>query len=258
LPAGRERAGVIVVATDDFEVYHGVVNELRDRGATFTTAEVGAELPEGAEVVITAAGEPAAGGEQVEADPEAPREAVAAALARLRADAGRTVVGVDPGVRPGVAVLDGDTVTAAFQVPLAEAAGLIREEVADAADPLVRIGDGARVQGAQLIDDLDDVAVELVDEAGTTPHLGAGARGMDDVLAAVNIARREGEVVDRREVDPTAGELSVIKRRSRERASDNRAIDERLARKVAAGDLTLDEALARHRNEGEGEGDAEN
>jgi len=249
---------VIVVATDDFEVYHGVVNELRDRGTTFTTAEVGAELPDSTEVVITAAGEPAAGGQQVEADPDAPREAVTAALARLRADAGRTVVGVDPGVQPGVAVLDGDTVTAAFQVPLSEAAELIREEVADAPDPLVRIGDGARVQGSRLVNELDDVAVELVDESGTTPHLGTGARGMADVLAAVNIARREGELVDRREVDPTAGELSVIKRRSRERAPDNRAIDERLARKVAAGDLTLDEALAEHRGDGEeSDGDGE-
>jgi len=245
---------VIVVATDDFEVYHSVVNELRDRGATFTTAAVGAELPAETEVVITAAGEPAAGPEQVEADPESPRAAVAEALGRLRADAGRTVVGVDPGVRPGVAVLDGDTVTAAFQVPLAETAALIREEVADAPDPLVRIGDGARVQGSRLVNELDEVAVELVDESGTTPHLGAGARGMEDVLAAVNIARREGDLVDRREIDPTAGELSVIKRRSRERGPDNRAIDERLARKVAAGDLTLEQALAEHRGDGEGDG----
>ncbi|ELY81336.1 hypothetical protein C487_03653 [Natrinema pallidum DSM 3751] len=33
----REVRAVIVVATTDFEVYHGVVNELRDRGTTFTT-----------------------------------------------------------------------------------------------------------------------------------------------------------------------------------------------------------------------------
>ena len=37
---------MIVVATADFEVYHGVVNELRDRGVTFTTLEPDEELPE--------------------------------------------------------------------------------------------------------------------------------------------------------------------------------------------------------------------
>ncbi len=86
-----------------------------------------------------------------------------------------------------------------------------------------------------------------MDETGTTPYLGRGARGMDDVLAAVNIARLEGEVVHERSFEPTAGELDVIKQRSRERSEENRTITEALARRVATGDLTLDEALERHR-----------
>ena len=72
---------------------------------------------------------------------------------------------------------------------------------------------------------------------------------MGDVLAAVNIARLEGERVDSRPVDPTAGELQRIKDRSREQSDTNRAIDERLARRVAAGDLSIEEALEAHREE---------
>ncbi|WP_435175551.1 hypothetical protein [Halorussus sp. AFM4] len=257
----------VVVATADFEVYHGVVNELRDRGVTFTTVEPGDPLPDGATVLIraesdedaaevesdadAAEGEPAAGADGVEtvvADPEDPRRAVDEALARLRGGEGRTVVGVDPGTRPGIAVLSGDVVVAAFHVPLADVAETVRREVADAVDPVVRIGDGARLQGAQLVRELEDVPVELVDETGTTPYLGTGARGMGDVLAAVNIARLEGERVEGRDVEPTAGELQVIQNRSRERADDNREIDEELARRVAAGDLTLEEAMDEHRN----------
>jgi len=83
----------------------------------------------------------------------------------------------DPGERPGIAVLSGDTVVAAFQVPAAKAAEEVRREVEDAVDPVVRIGDGARLVGARLVDDLTDVPVELVDETGTTPYLGTGARG---------------------------------------------------------------------------------
>ena len=41
---------MIVVATEDFEVYHGVVGELRGRGVTFTTVEPGDELPDGTAV----------------------------------------------------------------------------------------------------------------------------------------------------------------------------------------------------------------
>jgi hypothetical protein len=242
---------VIVVATADFELYHEAVDLLRERGVAFTTVDPGDDLPAGTSVVVAAPDDPAvdAGGdvERVTATAGEARRAVDEALAHLRGGEGRTVVGVDPGTRPGIAVLSGETVVAAFHVPLADAVETVRREVADAVDPLVRIGDGARLQGARLIDDLDDVTVELVDETGTTPYLGTGARGMDDVLAAVNIARLEGERVDSREVEPTAGELQRIKDRSRELSTDDRTIDDGLARRVAAGDLTVEEALDAHR-----------
>jgi len=243
---------VIVVATGDFELYHGVVTELRDRGVDFTTIEPDAEWPEAAAVAVVAAGERVEipdGVELVSADPERPRRAVEAAIDALRGETGRTVVGIDPGERPGIAVLHGETVVAAFQVPAAEAAEVVRREVEDAVDPVVRIGDGARLVGSRVIDDIEDVPVELVDETGTTPYLGSGARGMGDVLAAANIARREGEAITSREIEPTAGELTRIKDRSREESDTNRAIDADLARRVAAGELTIEEALAEHGGE---------
>jgi hypothetical protein len=242
---------VIVVATADFALYHEVVDRLRERGVAFTTVEPDAGLPEGASVLVTAPDDDLAAdladADRVTATADEARRAVDEALAVLRGGDGRTVVGVDPGTRPGIAVLAGETVVAAFHVPLGDAVDAIRQEVADAVDPLVRIGDGARLQGARLVNDLDDVTVELVDETGTTPYLGTGARGMGDVLAAVNIARLEGERVESREIEPTAGELQRIKDRSRRVSADDRTIDDGLARRVAAGDLTVEEALDEHR-----------
>ncbi len=237
---------MIVVATDDFELYHGAVEELRDRDVRFTTVEPGAELPDDAEVALVGPEDKHPEVATVRADPTAPRRAVEEAVGVLRGDGGRTVVGIDPGERPGVAVLSGETVVAAFQLPVEEVADRVAEELADAADPLVRVGDGARLQGAKVVDDVD-APVELVDETATTPHLGAGARGMGDVLAAANIARREGDRIEERDVEPTAGEIQLIKDRSRERSETDRAIDEELARQVAAGELTVAEALERHR-----------
>lgn len=237
---------MIVVATDDFELYYGAVEALRDRDVRFTTVEPGAEPPDDARVALVGPEDEHPEVATVRADPADPRRAVEAAVGVLRGDDGRTVVGVDPGERPGVAVLSGDTVVAAFQLPAEKVADRVAEEVADAADPLVRIGDGARLRGAKIVDDVD-APVELVDETATTPHLGAGARGMGDVLAAVNIARREGDRIEERNVEPTAGEIQLIKNRSRERSENDRAIDEELARRVAAGELTVAEALERHR-----------
>ncbi|WP_152042815.1 hypothetical protein [Salinigranum salinum] len=250
---------MIVVATADFELYHEVVAELRDRGTVFTTIEPGEPLPERARVLIVSPDdvddgddgpEMPDGVERVVAGGDDARRAVEEALATLRGGGGRTVVGVDPGTRPGIAVLSDDVVVAAFQVPLAETVDVVRREIDGEVDPLVRVGDGARLQGARIVNDLDDVPVELVDETGTTPYLGTGARGMGDVLAAVNIARLEGDRVDSREVEPTAGELQRIKDESRQRSGGDRTIDEELARRVASGELNVDEALDEHRDDG--------
>ncbi|ELZ08536.1 hypothetical protein C479_14393 [Halovivax asiaticus JCM 14624] len=245
---------MIVVRTTDFELYHGVVTELRDRDVTFTTIEPAQPLPDETTVVITDAATETTDIDAdlpiVPGDPDSPRHAVDRALTLTRGDSGRTIVGVDPGRKPGVAVLVDDVVVAAFQVPLADTVETIEAELETADDPIVRIGDGARLQGTTIVNDLaDDLRVELVDETGTTPYLGTGARGMGDVLAAANIARIEGESITEREFEPTAGELQAIKDRSRDAGETNRAIDDRFARQVAAGELTIAEALAAHRRE---------
>jgi hypothetical protein len=246
---------VIVVATDDFELYHDVVGELRDRDVRFTTIESGTDPPPGTQVIIRTPADtvslPPDAESVVVAGSEA-RRAVESAVSILRGgDDGRTIVGVDPGSNPGIAILVGDEVISAFQVPLSEAVETIKSELTDIddPDPIVRIGDGARLQGAQLVNDLEDVVVEIVDEAGTTPYLGAGARGMGDVLAAINIARRSGEITETRTLEPTAGEIQRIKDRSRQMAPENRTIDAELARRVAVGELTLGEALSVHRGD---------
>lgn len=240
---------MIVVATADFECYHDLVAELRDRAVEFSTVSPGEELPEGTRVVVTAADDPVPeGADHVVAAPDEARAAVERALSRFRDDDGRTVVGIDPGERPGVAVLAGGTVVAVFQVPLSDVAPTVHDAVSDAPDPIVRVGDGARRWSARLVDALSELPVELVDETGTTPSLGTGARGMGDVLAAVNIARRSGERIERREIEPTPGEIQRVKAESRRRSAGEVTIDETLARRVALGDVSLDDAIAAHRD----------
>jgi len=238
---------VIVVATADFEIYHDVVGELRSRGVEFTTIDPGSELPEDARIAIVGPEDEQPPIRTVRAEPGRPRRAVEEAVSALRGEEGRTVVGIDPGDRPGIAVLSGDTVVAVFQVPAEDVPAVIARETSEVVDPLVRIGDGARLKGAAIIDDIENVPIELVDETGTTPYQGTGVRGMGDVLAAVNIARREGEVIESREIEPTAGEIRRIQSRSREESEDGRSIDEALAKRVALGELSITEALRRHR-----------
>jgi len=245
---------VIVVATNDFRLYHEAVNALRDRGVSFTTVTPGETLPKGTTVVLTAETDPIdingqADIEQVYADPDDIRPAIEDVLTILRTGDDRLIVGVDPGPRPGIVVMSGDTVVAAFQVPVTEAVSVIAREVADTENPLVRIGDGARLHGARIINELTDVTIELVDETGTTPYLGAGARGAGDILAATNIAQIEGEQITTRVIEPTAGELQRIQNESRVRSGGDRTISASLAHDVAVGALTIEEALSEHENQ---------
>lgn len=243
---------MIVVATADFELYHDAVAELQDRGVTFTTAEPGDELPEETDIVLTETDDEldvAPAVEVVRAEGGEARSAVEEVIALLRGEGGRTIIGIDPGEQPGIAVLAGDMIVATFQVPPERVAEVVHDEAEGASNPLVRIGDGARLIGARIIDDIEGIPIELVDETGTTPYLGAGTRGVADVLAAANIARMEGERIDEREVEPTGGELKRIQKRSRELSEENRTIDADLARAVAVGEMTIREALDTHRDE---------
>jgi hypothetical protein len=248
--AGHKTPIVIVVATENFELYHEAVSELRDRGVTFTTVEPDAEIPDGTAVLLTGVDDDPDVPQDVEVvrgSAETARTAVEEVIAALRGEDGRTVVGIDPGEEPGIAVLAGDMIVATFQMPPDQVAEVVHEETADTPNPLVRIGDGARLIGARIVDDIEGVPIELVDETGTTPYLGTGVRGIGDILAAVNIARMEGEPIDSRDVEPTAGELQRIQEQSRKQSAENRTIDLSLAREVALGNLTVDEALAEHR-----------
>lgn len=242
---------MIVLATADFELYHDAISELQDRGVTFTTAEPDTEFPAETEVVLTSTDDEVAtdpGVVVVRTASEEARSGVEQALAASRGEDGRTIIGIDPGEQPGIAVLSGGMIVATFQVPPEKAAGVVHSEAEGAADPLVRIGDGARLIGAQIINDIEGLPVELVDETGTTPHLGAGTRGVADVLAAANIAQMEGERIEERDVDPTGGELKRIQERSRKLSEENRTIDADLARAVATGEMTIREALETHRS----------
>ncbi|MCH7660155.1 MAG: hypothetical protein IH933_06090, partial [Euryarchaeota archaeon] len=81
---------MIVVATEDFELYHGVVGELRERGVEFTTVEPGEELPERTRIRITGPGESPAEGVLVSGWYSAGESLVLRAKPHIYDDAGRS------------------------------------------------------------------------------------------------------------------------------------------------------------------------
>jgi hypothetical protein len=95
------------------------------------------------------------------------------------------------------------------------------------------------------------IQVEMVDETGTTPHLGKGVHGqvISDIIAAINIALIPGKIVGKQFIEPSNGEVRVIQESSREYSNGRSTIPRLRAKAVAKGELTLDEAIERHKND---------
>lgn len=246
---------VLGILTADFSVYYDLVRVLRERGIPFETLTPGEAVRDHVAVVITTAEEAAAIEHPLVVEFRAADETVAMALRILQSPGPfRTcVVGIDPGERPGIAVLGDGRVLELVHARSPEAVqAALREIVAgvDAERFVIRIGNGAptfRDRILQTIGDLD-AELELVDERRSTPvdyHTAAER----DTGAATNIALTPGKhlaLSDLHPARPSAGELRDIQRKSRV-ASGNVTITRALARNVALGRLTLAEAVDRMR-----------
>ncbi len=134
-------------------------------------------------------------------------------------------------------------VVAAFQVPAADVTEVVREEVEDAVDPVVRIGDGARLVGARLIDEIQSCRWSWSTKRGqrriSVPAHAEWATCWPRSTSRASTARKsrpDHRTRGRRTPDdqrPLAGG-------KRYEPGDQRG----LARQVATGALTVEEALS--------------
>lgn len=248
---------IIALITSDFAVYEKVVAELKSRDVPFTTLRVGEAVPPRVDVVITTGPEVdeiAWEGEHLVIFDQ-PAATVDRAIRAVRhmEPAGAVIVGIDPGRRPGIAVIAGDMIVAVHQVSVTEVEPMIKkiEREYHPATMLVRVGNGARLVTTQIINSLLNAGfrVELVDESGTTPHIGKDVHThtVRDIIAAINIARIKGAPVGKREVEPSRGEIRVIQEASRSISDGRATIPRYMARQVARGELTIDQAIQMHK-----------
>jgi hypothetical protein len=244
-------------------VYEGIVSRLKERQVPFITLRLNDPIPYNVKVVITTADEaPEVRWEGshlshlvIYDDPQGTVDRAVNALLGNGHRFSSLVIGIDPGRRPGIAVLSGDMVVAVYQVGLTDVEPTLRKIAHEYRSSIsaIRIGSGARLMTAQIINTLLEggFKVELVDETGTTPYVGRNIHTSQvrDIIAAINIARIKGEPVGKREIEPSKGEIRVIQESSRSRSEGRATIPKYLARRVARGEITLDEAIEMHKGQ---------
>ena len=194
----------ICVVTSRAGAYYALVSRLRDAGLRFESVLPGSDY-RGCELVLTTKDEAGRFGgralvlEELDEDPGVFKGQI---VSRLEKGEDVVFVGVDPGVRTGLAVYYG-------HIPLAfstfDSTGALCAKIRAFALKLpdcrfvLRIGDGnprmAEELARMLKATVPEAAVEIVDEKGTsvrTPSM-KGVQG--DQRAASRIAFRKGEVV---------------------------------------------------------------
>ena len=156
------------------------------------------------------------------------------------------IVGIDPGPRPGFAVLSGSSslVHGSLESP-EEVLTLGRHLHHRFPDRSIRfrVGRGDLVSYPRVVNALWELRrpIELVDESGTTPR---GHRRPRDPLAARRIATTPGRAVEApAPIHITPGEIANLQRLSRESSGGHFTISRAVASRVLEGQLSLTQAV---------------
>ncbi len=239
---------IIAVVTDNFRFYYDIVKELKQRDIPFISLSPKNDVPEDVGVVITTELErDAIYFDNVVAVSEDIRDGVRKALSILSGKASyqQMIVGIDPGYKPGVALIgDGQVLESAYADSPEDVKNIVERYMRgyEYHSMIVRIGHGDRTNRNRTITVLRELPVimEIVNEERTT-KCGVSP----DLEAAKEIAMSFGElVVGEYAVVSTVGEQRDMQRRSRIKSEGEITISRDLAKKVVEGDLNLKEAIA--------------
>jgi hypothetical protein len=243
---------IIGILTSDFRVYYELIKALKMRDLSFASLSFDELIPVNIGVIITTEDEK----ENIdfpnlvvaEKDIELTID-VATRILKGKEKFNRLIIGIDPGKRPGVAVIGDDDILSTAQVSSPEKVEAVVGRVIKtypSEETIVRIGHGDTTHRNRIINSLSkfDLMVEISDETKTTR-----ISDSPDIDAAIDIALKSGVVAKKKyKVEPTEGELRDIQRRSRIESKGRVTISKEEAKKVAKGELSLKEAIDKAEN----------
>ena len=254
------RTKLIGLLTDDFKLYHALVTKLKEFDRPFVSlskAEV-PHLPRNVGVLITSeklGREVEFGNKVVCANVKDVDFAIEKAMDILRGARvyRELVVGIDPGEKPGIAVMgDGELLSTFTTRRPGEVADIVSKALSTYAHgrSRIRIGHGDKANRNRIVNCLavEGLEADVVDEKSTTRR---GSADLDDpdIAAAVRIAQTK-RLARSRESSPTRGEVRNVQGRSRRLTDGRMTISKELAKLVAGGSITMKSAIRIHSRKG--------
>jgi hypothetical protein len=240
---------IIGVMTENFSIYYEIVKVLKERKIPFISLSLDDAIPGNVGLVLSTPDElPRIWFDHklaiTEKDDISLMIDKALKILEGKEKFNRLIIGIDPGKRPGVAVMGDGEILEVYHVDSPEKVVSILKRVLKTyskAEVLIRIGHGDPTHRNRIINTLFNlgVQIEMVDETSTTRKT-----VQPDIKAAIDIALSGGiPIKSKLEVKPTAGEIKDIQRISRLESNGALTISKPLAQKVAAGKITIEEAI---------------
>lgn len=240
---------IVAIITEDFSLFYDLVRELKRAKVPFVSLSFDDAIPSNVGIVLTTLEEATRVRfhEKLAVGKGADLQAIITeAKRRMRGveTYGKLIIGIDPGVRPGFAVVSAGAVLYTTQLSKPEDVAETTRHVLElypAREVVVRVGHGDPTNRNRIINALHDLGIhiQIVDEHSTTKKT-----EFPDIDAAINIALSPGHTVTGPlAVAPTSGEIRNVQRKSREASGGMVTISTHLAERVAKGQLTLEEAI---------------
>lgn len=247
------------VFTKDFSLYHDIVAVLKKRNIAYVSLSSLENIPRRIGVILTSEKElkQIASEKAVAADAhDSLDQAIDLAVQKLTGKElySKVFFGIDPGERPGIAVVGDDILLQKMQVEGPEkVAGEIKRflQVYPSKNTCIRIGHGSMITRNRIINSLIPlkIPIEIVDETRTTPTQQKRRCVRDGEAAAAIALLSGGRVQTILPLEPTRGAIKNVQKRSRQLTEGRFSISEKTALRVLKGEISLLEAIEKEKLE---------
>jgi hypothetical protein len=244
---------ILGVYTKDFSLYHDIIKTLKKRNIAYILLLAPTSIPESIEVILTSQQEIKILGSQktIAVDScESVDHAVDIALQKLTGKElyNHLYVGIDPGERPGIAIVGDDILLQKLQVDAPEKVLQTIKRlllIYPSKETCIRIGHGSILTRNRIINSLIglEMPIEIVDETKTTSSQQKGRYERDGEAAAAIALLSGGRVQTTLPLEPSKGAIKNVQRKSRQLSEGRFTITESAALQVLKGELSLVEAI---------------
>ncbi len=160
----------------------------------------------------------------------------------------KVYIGIDPGEKPGIAVVGDDLLLQKTHVKSPEeVVEIVKRFLREypAIECLIRVGHGSIITRNRIINTLIplELPIEIVDESKTTSSQQTKRSDRDSEAAASIALLKGGKVQKRQPLKPTRGDIRRVQEQSRYITEGILSISEKTALDVLRGDISLKEAI---------------